>query len=144
MLSEADQLRGLAGKAICRQSRRIEHRACLGCLLACPLKNGSGDIVGINVAAEEITDRKRAESNLAASEDRLRLLNEHWPNALRHGSRSGSRVINPYPRSPFQIFSLLRICTFKSSELCWSNLSDDQRSIMASDALEIKGPPFAH
>ena len=62
MLSEADQLRGLAGKAICRQSRRIEHRACLGCLLACPLKNGSGDIVGINVAAEEITDRKRAES----------------------------------------------------------------------------------
>ena len=41
-----------------------------------PLKNGSGDIVGINVAAEEITDRKRAESDLAASKERLRLLNE--------------------------------------------------------------------
>ena len=41
-----------------------------------PLKNGSGDIVGINVAAEEITDRKRAEADLAASKDRLRLLNE--------------------------------------------------------------------
>ncbi len=41
-----------------------------------PLKNGSGDIVGINVAAEEITERKRAESDLAASKERLRLLNE--------------------------------------------------------------------
>ena len=41
-----------------------------------PLKNGSGEIVGINVAAEEITDRKRAESDLAASKERLRLLNE--------------------------------------------------------------------
>jgi len=41
-----------------------------------PLKNLNGDIVGINVAAEEITERKRAESDLAASKERLRLLNE--------------------------------------------------------------------
>jgi PAS domain S-box-containing protein len=41
-----------------------------------PLKNRTGDIVGINVAAEEITERKRAEAELAASQERLRNLNE--------------------------------------------------------------------
>jgi PAS domain S-box-containing protein len=41
-----------------------------------PLKNTTGDIVGINVAAEEITERKRAEVELAASQERLRNLNE--------------------------------------------------------------------
>ena len=41
-----------------------------------PLKNQTGDIVGINVAAEEITERKRAEAELAASQERLRNLNE--------------------------------------------------------------------
>jgi len=41
-----------------------------------PLKNQTGDIVGINVAAEEITERKRAEAELAASRERLRNLNE--------------------------------------------------------------------
>jgi PAS domain S-box-containing protein len=41
-----------------------------------PLKNGNGDVIGINVAAEEITERKRAETQLAASQQRLRDLNE--------------------------------------------------------------------
>jgi len=41
-----------------------------------PLKNTTGDIVGINVAAEEITERKRVEVELAASQERLRHLNE--------------------------------------------------------------------
>jgi PAS domain S-box-containing protein len=41
-----------------------------------PLKNGAGDVVGINVAAKEITERKRAEADLAASQDELRNLNE--------------------------------------------------------------------
>jgi hypothetical protein len=40
-----------------------------------PLKNRSGQIVGINVAAEEITERKRIESDLAASQEELRSIN---------------------------------------------------------------------
>jgi PAS domain S-box-containing protein len=40
-----------------------------------PLKNQSGNIVGINVAAEEITERKRTESELVTSQERLRILN---------------------------------------------------------------------
>jgi PAS domain S-box-containing protein len=41
-----------------------------------PLKSRSGEVVGINVAAEEITERKLAEATLAANEERLRKLNE--------------------------------------------------------------------
>src|SRR6202451_3319243 len=41
-----------------------------------PLKDRSGEVGGINVAAEEMTERKRAEADLAASEDRLRDLNK--------------------------------------------------------------------
>jgi PAS domain S-box-containing protein len=41
-----------------------------------PSKDRSGNIFGINVAAEEITDRKRAEADLSASQDRLRNLND--------------------------------------------------------------------
>ena len=40
-----------------------------------PLKDRSGQIVGINVAAEEITERKRIEADLAASQDELRSIN---------------------------------------------------------------------
>ena len=42
-----------------------------------PLKNRSGDVVEINVAAEEITERKRAENHLSAVQERLRNLNEN-------------------------------------------------------------------
>ena len=41
-----------------------------------PLKDGDGKVVGINVAAEEITERKRAESERAAMHNRLQQLNE--------------------------------------------------------------------
>jgi PAS domain S-box-containing protein len=41
-----------------------------------PLKDGDGTVVGINVAAEEITERKRAEEERAAMNDRLQRLNE--------------------------------------------------------------------
>src|SRR5580692_8645691 len=37
-----------------------------------PLRNSAGEIVGINVAAEEVTERKRAEAALHASERELR------------------------------------------------------------------------
>jgi PAS domain S-box-containing protein len=39
-----------------------------------PLKNNDGSIAGINVAAEEITGRKRAQADLVASEMRFREL----------------------------------------------------------------------
>jgi PAS domain S-box-containing protein len=39
-----------------------------------PLKDTSGSVVGINVVAEEITERKRAEENLIQSNQRLELL----------------------------------------------------------------------
>jgi PAS domain S-box-containing protein len=41
-----------------------------------PLKSGNGEVVGINVAAEEITERKRADAERAAMQERLRRLNE--------------------------------------------------------------------
>jgi PAS domain S-box-containing protein len=37
-----------------------------------PLRNSAGDIIGVNVAAEEITERKRAEAALAANDKALR------------------------------------------------------------------------
>jgi PAS domain S-box-containing protein len=40
-----------------------------------PLKGRQGDIIGINVAAQEITERKRAESELAKGQEQLRSLN---------------------------------------------------------------------
>ena len=39
-----------------------------------PLKNKDGSIAGINVAAEEITERKRSEAALAVAEQRYRAL----------------------------------------------------------------------
>jgi PAS domain S-box-containing protein len=41
-----------------------------------PLKDRSGNVVGINVAAEEITERKRAEIELSQTRERLLKLNE--------------------------------------------------------------------
>ena len=41
-----------------------------------PLKSHDGDVIGVNVAAEEITERKRAEAERAAMHHRLQRLNE--------------------------------------------------------------------
>ena len=49
-----------------------------------PLRNAAGDIVGINVAAEEVTERKRAEAALHASEQALRIARDAAEAALRH------------------------------------------------------------
>jgi PAS domain S-box-containing protein len=48
-----------------------------------PLRSPSGEIVGVNVAAEEITERKRAEVALQASEQELRSARDAAEAALR-------------------------------------------------------------
>jgi PAS domain S-box-containing protein len=49
-----------------------------------PLRNAVGEIVGINVAAEEVTERKRAEAALQASERELRSARDAAEAALRN------------------------------------------------------------
>jgi PAS domain S-box-containing protein len=49
-----------------------------------PLRNSAGEIVGINVAAEEVTERKRAEAALHASERELRGAKDAAEAALHH------------------------------------------------------------
>jgi len=49
-----------------------------------PLRGPAGNIVGINVAAEEITERKRAEAALRTSEQETRLARDQAEAALRH------------------------------------------------------------
>jgi PAS domain S-box-containing protein len=49
-----------------------------------PLRSPSGEIVGINVAAEEITERKRAEAALQASQQELRGARDAAEAALRN------------------------------------------------------------
>src|SRR5271156_2325053 len=49
-----------------------------------PLRNDAGDIVGINVAAEEVTERKRAAAALQANERELRNARDAAEAALRH------------------------------------------------------------
>jgi PAS domain S-box-containing protein len=44
-----------------------------------PLRNSTGEIVGVNVAAEEITERKRAEAALKASERQFHTLADSIP-----------------------------------------------------------------
>ena len=47
-----------------------------------PMKDRDGQVVGISVAAEEITDRKRVAEALATSEERYRTLAENAPEAI--------------------------------------------------------------
>jgi PAS domain S-box-containing protein len=49
-----------------------------------PLRDTAGDIVGINVAAEEVTERKRAVATLQAQERELRSARDDARAALRH------------------------------------------------------------
>jgi len=59
-----------------------------------PLKDQSGTILGINVAAEEITERKRAEAALAASKESLRQLNETLAERVELQAQERNRIWN--------------------------------------------------
>jgi PAS domain S-box-containing protein len=57
-----------------------------------PLKSGSGEVIGINVAAEEITERKRADEERAAMQDRLRRLNESLAERVEAEAQERNRL----------------------------------------------------
>jgi PAS domain S-box-containing protein len=59
-----------------------------------PVKDRIGQIVGINVAAEEITERKRAEADLAASREELRNLNKTLAERVEEQAREHYRIWN--------------------------------------------------
>jgi signal transduction histidine kinase len=58
-----------------------------------PLRSPSGEIVGINVAAEEITERKRAEAALQASEREIRSARDAAEAALRNLQETQNSLI---------------------------------------------------
>src|SRR5271169_2789096 len=58
-----------------------------------PLRNSAGEIVGVNVAAEEVTERKRAEAALQASERELRNARDAAEAALLHLQQTQDSLI---------------------------------------------------
>ena len=54
-----------------------------------PLRSPSGEIVGVNVAAEEITERKRAEAALQASERQFHTLADSIPQLVWMADAAG-------------------------------------------------------
>jgi PAS domain S-box-containing protein len=59
-----------------------------------PLKDGDGRVVGINVAAEEITERKRAQAALFANEQQLRDLADTLAERVAIQARERDRIWN--------------------------------------------------
>jgi PAS domain S-box-containing protein len=59
-----------------------------------PLKDSRGVVVGINVAAEEITDRKQAQAALLANEERLRELADTLAERVADRARERDRIWN--------------------------------------------------
>jgi PAS domain S-box-containing protein len=57
-----------------------------------PLKDPNGQVVGINVAAEEITERKRAEADLAASQEELRKINNALAERVQAQAQERDRI----------------------------------------------------
>ena len=59
-----------------------------------PLKNRSGQVIGINVAAEEVTERKRAETTIVATQEQLRSLNAALAERVEAQAQERDRVWN--------------------------------------------------
>src|ERR1700742_1065790 len=58
-----------------------------------PLRSPSGEIVGVNVAAEEVTERKRAQAALLASEREVRSARDAAEAALQHLQETQNSLI---------------------------------------------------
>jgi PAS domain S-box-containing protein len=58
-----------------------------------PLRDPAGEIVGVNVAAEEVTERKRAEAALQASQQQLRSARDAAEAALHHLQETQNSLI---------------------------------------------------
>ena len=59
-----------------------------------PLRKPDGSIVGVNVVAEDVTERKRAEATLAAAQKALRELNENLEHRVRTETRERLQIWN--------------------------------------------------
>jgi PAS domain S-box-containing protein len=57
-----------------------------------PFKAQSGEVIGINVAAEEITERKRIEADLRASQERFRTLSETLAERVEAQAQERDRI----------------------------------------------------
>jgi PAS domain S-box-containing protein len=57
-----------------------------------PLMSSNGDVIGINVAAEEITERKRADVERTAMQDRLRRLNDSLAERVEAQAQERDRI----------------------------------------------------
>jgi len=57
-----------------------------------PLKGMGGQVIGINVAAEEITERKRTEADLAASQEELRKINNALAERVEAQAQERDRI----------------------------------------------------
>jgi PAS domain S-box-containing protein len=59
-----------------------------------PFRDRSGNVVGVNVAAEEVTERKRAEAAIVASQERLSRLNAELEERVEAQAQERNRVWN--------------------------------------------------
>ncbi len=57
-----------------------------------PLMSGNGEVIGINVAAEEITERKRTDAERSAMQERLRRLNESLAERVEEQAQERDRI----------------------------------------------------
>ncbi|MEJ0041761.1 MAG: PAS domain-containing protein [Rhizomicrobium sp.] len=108
-----------------------------------PLEGPAGEIVGINVAAEEITERKRAEAALKASEQQFRTLADAMPQLVWMAEADGrifwfNRHWHDYTgtgdRDTRDWLAFLAPGSQPDAGYCWT------QSLKAETALEIETP----
>jgi two-component system, chemotaxis family, CheB/CheR fusion protein len=100
-VEEAPPLRALAGETIASQEEivrtpatgELRHRE----VSASPVRDAAGRIIGSVSVVRDITERKRAEQELKASEERFRALAANADDAIARFDRAGRYVyVNPF------------------------------------------------
>ncbi|HEY0872680.1 MAG TPA: PAS domain S-box protein [Vicinamibacterales bacterium] len=119
-----------------------------------PMKDPEGRIVGISVAAEEITERKRAAEALAASEERYRTLAENAPEAIaRFDGETRYTYINEYGARMLSLRpqdvigrTLPEIVTDAASAAFWQKHFDEVTASAEHRTVdsEFESPVFGH